>query len=67
MLTDLIQIIDCLKEDEVSRCLELLNDEQWTPTTVFGMSGCEVNPEIRLNDRVCLNDTSECAKIMHFA
>ena len=65
MLTDLIQVIDCLTPEQTQRCLDLLDTYEWTPTTVFGMSGCEVNPNIRLNDRVCLNDTDECAKIMH--
>lgn len=65
MLTDLIQVIDCLSPEQTARCLELLEQHEWTPTTVFGMSGSEINPEIRLNDRVCLDDAGECASIMH--
>ena len=65
MLTDLIQIVDCLTPEETSRCLELLENYEWTPTTVFGMSGSEVNTDIRSNERVCLSDKDECAEIMH--
>ena len=65
MLTDLIQVVDCLTPEQTQRCLDILNTKHWEPTTVFGMSGCEVNTDIRKNDRVCLPDNDECAKIMH--
>ena len=65
MLTDLIQTVDCLTPKETERCLELLDTHEWSPTTIFGMTGAEVNNDVRSNDRVCLDDASECADIMH--
>ena len=65
MLSDLIQVLDCLNKEQLSRCLTLLENASWEPTTVFGMSGCEVNTDIRSNDRVCLADSHPAAQIMH--
>lgn len=65
MIGNLIQTLDVLTPEEVTKVLELLKDADWQPTTVFGMSGCEVNTDIRSNTRLCLHDTSEAAAIMH--
>ena len=65
MLTDLIQVVDVLTPQEVEKVLSLLDPDWYEPTTVFGMSGCEVNRDIRTNDRICLDDTNEAACIMH--
>ncbi len=65
MTPDLIQIIDCLTPAQVEMVLANLNDDWWQPTTIFGDSGCEVNKEIRNNHRICLDDNSRAAQIMH--
>ena len=65
MLTDLIQVIDVLTPDEVQRVLSNLDPKWYEPTTVFGMSGCEVNRDIRTNSRICLADENVAAHIMH--
>ena len=65
MSTHLIQAIDCLTESEVSRVLELLENVEWEPTTVFGMKECVVNPDIRSNSRYCAPEDTEAAQIMH--
>lgn len=65
MFTDLIQIVDVLTKEEVDEVLSLLNPDWYQPTTVFGMSGCEVNDQIRTNTRICLTDDSRPAQIMH--
>ena len=65
MIDYLVQAVDCLTEDQVARCLELLDNVPWEPTTVFGMSGTEVNNSVRNNERFCVPDESEIADIMH--
>lgn len=65
MIDHLVQIVDCLTEEEVSRCLSILEDAPWEPTTVFGMSGVEVNTDIRKNERYCVPDNIELSNIMH--
>ena len=65
MTPDLIQIIDCLTPAQVEMVLANLSDDWWQPTTIFGNSGCEVNKEIRNNHRICLDDNSRAAQIMH--
>lgn len=64
-MTDLIQCIDTLTESEVKRVLECLNPDDYIPTTIFGFSGCEINKDIRSNERICLFDEDEAAKIIH--
>lgn len=65
MIDHLVQVIDCLTESEVNHCLRLLDDVDWQPTTVFGMSGTEVNTDIRKNERYCVADNSLLANVMH--
>lgn len=65
MSNDLIQILDCLTPEQTQRCLDLLETHEWSPTTVFGLSGCEINTDIRNNERVCLGDDDEVALIIH--
>ena len=65
MFTDLIQVVDVLTPEEVSTVLGALDPDWYQPTTVFGMSGCEVNTQIRTNTRICLDDNSYPAQIMH--
>ena len=67
MIDHLIQTIDCLTPTQVLRCLELLDQAPWEPTTVFGMSGTEVNTDIRKNERYCVPEETELANIMHCA
>lgn len=65
MLTDLIQVVDLLTPSEVEKVIATLNPDWYEPTTVFGMSGCEVNRDIRTNSRICLDDNHIAAHIMH--
>lgn len=65
MLSDLIQVVDCLNLDEVAQTISGLSPEAWEPTTVFGMSGCEVIKDIRDSERQCLSDDHPSAIIMH--
>lgn len=65
MLSDLIQVVDCLTHEEVSSCLKLLEKEQWEPTTVFSKDKCHVDTNFRSNERVCLTENSKLAQIMH--
>lgn len=65
MSNELIQIVDCLTEEQVARCLEILDDAPWEPTTVFFGAECKVDNNIRSNYRYCLDNESEVAKIMH--
>ena len=65
MFTDLIQTVDCLTKEEVKIVLEQLDPDWYQPTTVFGMSGCEVNKDIRTNTRITLSDDAIAAQIMH--
>ena len=65
MLSDLIQTIDVLTKDEVAECLRMLDVFPYEPTTVFGMSGCEVNNQIRTNSRICVPEGSDVANLMH--
>ena len=65
MLSDLIQVVDCLTPEQVSVCLDLLEKEHWEPTTIFGKDGCKVDTNFRSNDRVCLDENSQLAQIMH--
>tara|TARA_B100000427_G_C15317281_1_gene510899 strand:+ start:82 stop:696 length:615 start_codon:yes stop_codon:yes gene_type:complete len=73
MISDLIQTIDTLTSEEVTRVLELLDTEhkdEWQPATIFGMTptqGGEVDKSIRSNERLCLGDRTEAARIMHEA
>ena len=67
MSNHLIQTIDCLTEDEVSKVLSILEDRPWEPATVFGMEGCEVNTDIRSNERYCASDSDPEVEIMHRA
>lgn len=67
MISDLIQVIDTLDESQVSSVLSLLESKPYEPTTIFGMSGCEVNTEVRSNERICLDDSDQAALIMHEA
>ena len=65
MISDLIQVVDCLAPGEVEEVLECLPDE-WEPTTIFsGGSGSVVDKSIRSNSRICLQDEEKAAKIMH--
>ena len=57
--------MDCITLDEIDTIKDYIQDECWEPTTIFGMSGCEVNKDIKSNDRISLNDTSNGAEIMH--
>jgi len=65
MISDLIQTIDVLTPDEVTHVLSAIAPHEFEPTTVFGMSGCEVNTDIRSNKRLCLADEHPAAMIMH--
>lgn len=65
MISDLIQAVDALSPTEVRSVLDLIAPHEWEPTTVFGMSGCEVNTDIRSNSRLCLSDEHPAAMIMH--
>lgn len=65
MIDHLVQVVDCLSESEVKQCIGLLDDVTWEPTTVFGMTGTEVNNDIRRNERYCVSDSSPIANIMH--
>ena len=65
MLSDLIQVVDVLNEHELAYMRVYLNSVEWEPTTIFGMSGCEVNSEVRSNTRHVLNDSSVPAKMLH--
>jgi len=65
MIDHLVQVVDCLSEDQVKFCLGRLENVDWEPTTVFGMSGTEVNSDIRKNERFCLSDDDDVAKVMH--
>lgn len=67
MSNHLIQTIDCLTEEEVSTVLNILEDRPWEPATVFGMEGCEVNKDIRSNERYCASDSDPEVSIMHRA
>lgn len=68
MTGDLIQIVDCLTADEVSRVLTGLNNFEWSPTTIFTQGAeCAVNEDIRNNTRVCLLDSDPLAELMHIA
>ena len=67
MIDHLVQAVDCLTPEQVSRCLELLETAPWEPTTVFGMSGTEVNTDIRKNERYCVPEETELAETMHSA
>lgn len=64
-MTDLIQVVDVLTPDKVKRVLDALDEKRYEPTTVFGFTGCEVNTDIRSNERICLTDDEEAAQIMH--
>ena len=65
MIDHLVQEVECLTESEVAKCLSLLNTVPWEPTTVFGLSGLEVNSDIRKNERYCVDDNEQLAHIMH--
>lgn len=65
MSNELIQIVDCLSEADVNRCLEILQTAPWEPTTVFFGDECKVSTDIRSNYRYCLPDDIELAQIMH--
>lgn len=67
MTGDLIQVVDCLTDEQCKEVISQLNETWWSPTTVFGFSGTEVNTGIRNNDRICLSDDSTTANIMHEA
>ena len=53
--------MDCITLGEIDIIKDYIQDEWWEPTTIFGMSGCEVNKDIRSNDRITLHDTSIAA------
>ena len=65
MISNLIQTIDVLTPEQVKQVLAAIAPHEFEPTTVFGMSGCEVNTDIRSNTRVCLADVHPAAEIMH--
>ena len=66
MTSDLIQIVDCLSPTQVQLVLSSLDDSWWSPCTVFNNDGkCEVIADIRKNDRICLDDGTQAAEIMH--
>lgn len=65
MIDQLIQIVDCLTEDELSTCLNLLEEKHWSPSTVFAGDKLIVDPSIRKNDRVCLSEEDELTSILH--
>lgn len=65
MISNLIQVVDVLTPTEVQSVLDLIAPHEWEPTTVFGMSGCEVNTDIRSNSRICLADEHPATIIMH--
>jgi len=67
MSNELIQVVDCLTEAEVQKVLSIMSTKEWTPTTVFGTDGCEVNTDIRSNTRYCPSDDDEESMIMHEA
>ena len=57
IMNDLIQVIDCLSQEQVATVLNNLNQDHWAPSTVFigdGQTGVEKS--IRNNDRICLPD-----------
>lgn len=65
-MNDLIQIVDCLSAPQCEYLITKFEDTSWSPTTVFiGDGKCGVSTEIRNNDRICLDDNSEAAQIMH--
>lgn len=64
-MSELIQAVDCLSREEVSRVLSCLDSSRYEPSTVFGDSGCEVRTDVRSNDRICLSDNEEASIIMH--
>ncbi len=64
-MNDLIQTIDCITQTEVDTVMESIKDSPWKPTTIFGMSGCEVNRDIRSNDHISLDESSVAAEIIH--
>lgn len=65
MSNELIQVIDCLTEAQVSRCLELLETVAWEPTTIFFGESCAVDKNIRSNYRFCSPEGDELTAIMH--
>lgn len=65
MFSELIQTVDVLTPEQVQEVLGQLNPDWYEPTTVFGISGCEVNRDIRTNSRICLADDTIAAQIMH--
>ena len=64
-MNDLIQTIDCVTKEEIDTIKDYIQEEWWQPTTIFGMSGSEVNTDVRSNDRISLHDTSIAAEIIH--
>ena len=64
-MSDLIQVIDTLTPKECEDVLSSIQPDWYVPTTIFGMSGAEVNTGVRSNTRACLDDSSIAAKIMH--
>ena len=64
-MNELIQTIDCITQTEINTIKEYVQDDWWQPTTIFGMSGCEINTDVRSNDRISLHDDSIAAQIIH--
>ena len=65
-MNDLIQVIDCLTKEQCHFVINSLNQDHWSPSTVFigdGKTGVETG--IRNNDRICLPDQVAAAEVMH--
>ena len=65
MIDKLIQVVDCLSEEQVRTCLDLLDEKHWSPTTVYNGATLTVDPSIRKNDRVSLTEDDKLTTIIH--
>ena len=66
MSNELIQVVDCLNEEQVTKVLSILETAPWEPTTIFGKGKeCVVDTSIRSNTRWCPADDTEVAGIIH--